>query len=500
MTAQAPREARSPDLVEVWLVLRPRPDAPPAALGQLGLAPVLSRTHLGPEDLVRARGALPAELERAASWAAARGLVVAESSARDRRVRVRGTEALVREVFQAAPGDPRGPRPPQELGDSVVAVLGLRPTPFARPHFRPLPLPDLPLPQAAPLSYQPPTVGALYRFPTYPEGVAGCLGLVELGGGYEPSTLSAYFSGLGLPVPEVAAVPVLGGGNLPTGDPGGPDGEVTLDIEVGGSLAPGARLAAYFAPNTDQGFLAAIQAAVHDLANRPQVLSISWGGPEPGWPAGVRAAFEHAFEDAALAGITVCVAAGDRGSGDGLADGLAHVDYPAASPLVLACGGTRLLAAGGAISSEVVWNDLPNGGATGGGVSRVVPRPAWQAGAGVPPDVDPGHFRGRGVPDVSGDADPETGYRVLVDGQAAVFGGTSAVAPLWGALLLCCSAQLGARLGFLNPLLYTRLAAGGACRDITEGSNGAYSAAVGWDPCTGWGSPVGAALLEALRG
>ena len=292
----------------------------------------------------------------------------------------------------------------------------------------------------------------------------------------------------------------MGGGNLPTGDPQGPDGEVTLDLEVAGSLAPGARLAAYFAPNTDQGFLAAIQAATHDLINRPQVLSISCGGPEPGWPLGVRTAFEHAFEDAALAGITVCVAAGDSGSSDGMTDGLAHVDYPAASPLVLACGGTRLLTAGGSISAEVVWNDLPAGGATGGGVSRVIPLPTWQSGAGVPRDVDPGGYRGRGVPDVAGNAAPETGYRVLVDGQAVVFGGTSAVAPLWGALLLVCAAQLGQRLGYLNPLLYSKIAAQGALRDITHGDNGAYLARVGWDACTGWGSPVGSALLRALQG
>ena len=499
MAAQRPTPADREDRVEVWLVLRPREDGESLGIPELGSRPPLLRNHLEPAELERQRSARAEELERAAGWARSHGLEVVGTSARDRRLRISGSEDEIRALMGRGAGAAGGLEPPEELGDTVVAVLGLGPMPFARSRFRPLPLPDLPLPKAAPLSFTPPELGTLYQFPPVPASGLGCLGLIELGGGYDPSSLASYFTGLGLAVPQVANVPVLGSGNLPTGDAQGPDGEVTLDIEVAGSLAPGVRIAAYFAPNTDQGFLAAIQAATHDPVNRPQVLSISWGGPEPGWPTGVRAAFEHAFEDAALVGITVCVAAGDSGSSDGMTDGLAHVDYPAASPLVLACGGTRLLAAGGRISSEVVWNDLPAGGATGGGVSRAIPLPSWQAGAGVPPDVDPGRFQGRGVPDVAGCADPETGYRVLVDGQAAVFGGTSAVAPLWGALVLVCSAQLGRRLGLLNPLLYSRFAAEGAFRDITQGGNGAYMARVGWDPCTGWGSPVGAALLRALQ-
>ena len=498
MAAELPAPAGTDNEVEVWFVLRPREEGASLGIPHLGSLPPLLRDHLEPEELEHRRGARTEELDRAAAWARSHGLQVVGASLLDRRVRISGSEGEIRALLGRGVGGTGGLEPPEELRDAVVAVLGLGTTPFARPHFRPFPLPDLPLPEAAPLSFTAPEIAALYQFPAAPASGLGCLGLIELGGGYEPSSLAAYFTGLGLPVPQVATVPVLGSGNLPTGDPQGPDGEVTLDIEVAGALVPGARIAAYFAPNTDQGFLAAIQAATHDLANRPQVLSISWGGPEPGWPPGVRAAFEHAFEDAALVGITVCVAAGDSGSSDGMTDGLAHVDYPAASPLVLACGGTRLLAAGGGISSEVVWNDLPAGGATGGGVSRAIPLPSWQSGAGVPPDVDPGRFRGRGVPDVAGCADPETGYRVLVDGQAAVFGGTSAVAPLWGALVLVCSAQLGRRLGLLNPLLYSRASAEGAFRDITRGDNGAYRAKVGWDPCTGWGSPVGAALLRAL--
>jgi kumamolisin len=169
----------------------------------------------------------------------------------------------------------------------------------------------------------------------------------------------------------------------------------------------------------------------------------------------------------------------------------------------VACGGTRLESAAGAITSELVWND-PADGATGGGVSEVFARPAYQRGAKVPRSAS-GHV-GRGVPDVAGDASPATGYRVRVDGQEFVIGGTSAVAPLWAGLIARINQQLGRPVGFLNPLLYTRLGPAGILRDITAGNNDSsgrlhvYQAAQGWDACTGWGSPDGAGLVRALGG
>jgi kumamolisin len=145
-----------------------------------------------------------------------------------------------------------------------------------------------------------------------------------------------------------------------------------------------------------------------------------------------------------------------------------------------------------------VWNDLAQGeGASGGGVSDEFPLPAFQTGAGVP--AAPNGAPGRGVPDVAGDADPETGYAVVVDGSAAVLGGTSAVAPLWAALLARYAEAVGKPLGYVNPLLYSAVARPGF-RPITSGSNGGYSAGPGWNPCTGLGSPRGATLLAALQG
>jgi kumamolisin len=213
---------------------------------------------------------------------------------------------------------------------------------------------------------------------------------------------------------------------------------------------------------------------------------------------------EAAFTDAATAGVTVTVAAGDNGSTDGVTDGELHVDFPASAPHALGCGGTTLTLGGSAqvptLDSEVVWNDQTAGnGATGGGVSAQFPLPSYQAGVGVPVSANPGGQAGRGVPDVAADADPDTGYQVRVDGSDLVIGGTSAVAPLWAGLVALCNASLGTDVGWLNPTVYAFPSGGGAFGDITQGDNGAYSAGPGWDACTGLGTPRGVALLTALK-
>ncbi len=497
----------------ITLVLRPRPDTLVPYPEDIGRLVPRLRSHLSREQLADLRGAHPDDLEAVRAWAVQTGVELVGAAPERRTAEIRGRLERLGEIFAVelrrsvgAGGEQRAasgvPRVPQELTEIVVAVLGLDTLPVASTQFRPLPLPQpvRTLAEAAPLSYLPTQVAELYQFPPGTSGVGECIGLIELGGGYVTSDVSTYFSGLGVPTPELVAVPVAGGANIPTGEPDGPDGEVMLDIELSGAMAPGVRLAIYFAPNTDQGFLAAINAALHDATNRPSAISISWGGPEANWPAATMTAFDQVFQDAALVGVAVCVAAGDNGSSDGLTDGGAHVDFPASSPHVLACGGTRLTSQEGVVKAEVTWNDGPQGGATGGGVSAVFALPSWQDLSHVPPSVDPGHRTGRGVPDVSGDADPETGYQVLVDGQQAVFGGTSAVAPLWAALLVRCAQATGHSPGYLNPLLYQTLHSEDVTRDITQGNNGAYDAGPGWDPCTGWGSPHGANLVAGLRG
>ena len=252
----------------------------------------------------------------------------------------------------------------------------------------------------------------------------------------------------------MTSVAVDGGSNTPTGSADGPDGEVMLDIEIAGAIAPKAKIVVYFTSNTSQGFLDAITQAVHDTVNNPSVISISWGGPEANWTGQAFEQFDQAFQAAAAVGVTITVAAGDNGSSDGVSDGQAHVDFPASSPNVLACGGTRLNATSTKISSEVVWNE-PSDGATGGGISDQFPLPDYQKNAGIPPSANSGKRIGRGVPDVAANADPATGYPIRVDGDNAVVGGTSAVAPLWAGLIALLNQGLGKPVGFLNPTLYS---------------------------------------------
>jgi kumamolisin len=393
---------------------------------------------------------------------------------------------------------------PAPLAGAVEAVLGLDNRPQAQPHFRVLGS-DINAQTAgtggfarahaaaAGTSYTPVQVGQLYQFPQGATASGQTIGIIELGGGYRTKDLTAYFKGLGLAAPKLTPVSVDGGKNTP-GTANGADGEVMLDIEVSAAIAQGAKIVVYFAPNTDQGFIDAVSSAVHDTTNKPSVISISWGGPESSWTAQALKALDAVCQSAAALGITITVAAGDNGSTDGGTGN--NVDFPASSPHVLACGGTTLEGSGSTIKSEVVWNEQASGeGATGGGVSNVFPLPSWQANAKVPaPSSSAG---GRGVPDVAGDADPVTGYKVRVDGENMVIGGTSAVAPLWAGLIALSNQQNGTSAGFIQPQIYAAKAAS-AFHDIVSGNNGAFSAGPGWDACTGLGSPIGAKLIPLL--
>lgn len=477
------------ETLDVTMVLR--------RMNPLGtLAPSASRSARH-ADFVARYGADPDDVDRLRSFGRKHGLQELTCEPGRRTLYLRGTAQSLQQAFgvrlghyESTPGGVSyiGSAQAPVLPDpAVIAVLGLDRRPVARAHFR--------IAQAQPANtYTPLQVGQLYNFPAGTDGSGQTIAIIELGGGYQQADLDTYFKSLGLATPSVTAVSVGSGSNQPGG---AADAEVLLDIEVAGALVPAAKFVVYFAANTDQGFYNAISQAAHDSSQPATVMSISWGGPEDSWSTASRNAMETALEDAAALGVTVSVAAGDSGSSDGESDGLPHVDFPAASPSVLACGGTRLLGSGSTISSEVVWNEIAgNEGATGGGVSAVFALPAWQANAGVPAAA--GGFAGRGVPDVAGNADPLTGYDVRVDGQDEVVGGTSAVAPLWAALVARLNQQLGHSLGAANGALYGSGSKG--FRDITQGNNGGYSAGPGWDACTGLGSPDGQALLGALQG
>ena len=484
----------------------------------------LATTRTGPARITRTQfranhAADPAAVRLVKAFTREAGLKVVEGTPKpgERTIKLKATVAAMQKAFgvtlaaKVLDGQTYRVREgsillPQALIGVVEAVLGLDNRPQARPHFRVSGA--LTNAQAggtkgfarahaaaAATSYTPVQVAQLYQFPAAATAAGQTIGIIELGGGYKTADLTTYFKGLGLTAPKVTAVSVDGGKNTPS-TASGADGEVMLDIEVSAAVAQGAKIAVYFAPNTDQGFIDAVTTAVHDTTNAPSVISISWGGPESSWTTQSLNALDAACQSAAALGITITVAAGDNGSTDGATGN--NVDFPASSPNVLACGGTTLIGNGSSITSEVVWNEqASNEGATGGGVSNVFALPTWQANANVP--APSGSSGGRGVPDVSGDADPQTGYQVRVDGQDLVIGGTSAVAPLWAGLIAVSNQQNGKSAGFIQPLIYAAKAAS-AFNDIVSGNNGAFSAGPGWDACTGLGSPIGTSVIALLGG
>lgn len=473
---------------EVTLVLRRRADLPRELVA-------------GPETLSRARlaeahGAHPDDMQLVADVIRQHGGVVSGSHPGSRRVHAIVSPAVAEELFgvhvreassadwAARPvrhRDHDGPvHVPVELDGVVEAVLGLDARPHAVPHFHTR--------ASVSSSYTPLEVAGAYGFAHDDAAGSGqTIAIIELGGGFDPADMDAYFRGLGVTPPKVSSVGVDGGRNKSDG-PNGADGEVQLDIEVAGAVAPGANIVVYFAPNTDQGFLDAVSEAAH--ANpTPAAISISWGAAEVGWSKSAMKAFDAALQDAAALGVTVTAASGDSGSGDGSRG--KNVDFPASSPHALGCGGTNLALAGdGTIKAEKVWYEGPSEG-TGGGVSTVFAAPDYQKAAGI-------SGSGRSVPDVAGDADPASGYQVAIDGEPGVIGGTSAVAPLWAGIVARVAQSTGKPVGLAHTALYAAAKAGQAApgfHDVTSGSNGAYKAAVGYDCCTGLGTPDGANLV-----
>ncbi|HEY2462275.1 MAG TPA: S53 family peptidase [Candidatus Acidoferrum sp.] len=532
-SAQVVGEAPAGDF-RVTLTIRRRENLPPVE-DHSGQKPH-ERTYMSREELWAKHGADPADIQKVEAFAAENGLRVVRSDKDARIVVVSGNAAAFNEAFGvnlktyfAGDRTYRGREGeilvPQELADIVTSVTGLDNRPFAKPHVRVKRSPvrssgvgggaAVAVAEASvSAGFAPTDLAKLYNFPTTLDGTGQTIAILELGGGFHDTEVTAYFRGLGITKPpKVTAASYPNGGTNSPGtnalDPGNPDIEVMLDIEVAGSIAPGANVVVYFAPDaTDQSFLSVMSAIVHDDVNKPNVVSISWGGPEDSATGQFQTAFDDILQAAAQLGMTVCAAAGDNGSADFAADDpnwdkKAHVDFPASSPFVLACGGTQLTEASGKISSEVVWHDGANDG-TGGGVSRAFPLPAYQTNAGVPPAANPAGAVMRGVPDVAGDAAPSSGYRVLCDGTnfpdasqgLPPVGGTSAVAPLWAGLVARINQGLAKPAGFLNALLYANP---GGFRDITSGTNGDYKAGKGWDACTGLGTPDGTKILAALK-
>jgi kumamolisin len=471
------------------------------------------------------------------------GLTVLSSSAATRSVVLRGSSEQYASAFQvelsttSVRGKPYRVRlgdiyVPEELHGIVEAVIGFDNRPFARAHVRVSPRATsgvLPAVAARAIpgdaltdGLSPLEVAAMYNFPSGLDGTGQTIAIVECGGGFRDEELRTYFQSIGVTPPRVTVASFPGSGTTAPGqnplDPTNCDIEVMLDIEVAGAIAPGADIVVYFARNSSaQSFLTTMTAILHDTVNKPSIISLSWGGPEELTTAQFKDQFSQMLEEAAALGITVCVSSGDNASADYEPDDprwdkKPHIDFPASSPWALACGGTRIHVSGQAsghvsgqqITAEEVWHDGPNDG-TGGGISGHFKQPAYQKAAGAASTNAM-----RGVPDVSGNAAPSSGYKILCDGQyfpdpgkpLPAIGGTSAVAPLWAALTARLNQALNTRLGHLNPLLYQlagQLAANAVLTEVTQGDNGDYRAAAGWNACTGLGRPDGQKLLEALR-
>jgi kumamolisin len=484
-------------------------------------------------------GASAQELRRVRDWAEKQGFKVLDTNAASRRVLIEGAVRQVNEAFgttltefdHPTLGRFRGREGALHIDAEVFGVIegvfGLDNRRVGHSRRRRLDVSPVALSSLSakrtgkiaanpfPGTFFPPEVANLYGYPTSTGSgqnvaVFAFNGAVDGDphGGYDPGALNTYFTQvLGGAMPVLNNVVVQGPGNFPGPDSQASDqngdstGEVMLDLCVVGSVAPGANIFVYFTEFTTQGWVDALHQAITD-ANNIAVISISYGNPEDdpqgAWTAMGVKVVDQSLQAAVAKGITICVSAGDDGSGDGVPSG-AHVDFPASSPWVLAVGGTTLKASGGTITSEVVWNETRIGeGAGGGGVSVVFSKPTYQDATAIPVSADPPHRVGRGLPDVSAVADPETGVVIMhIDGKSLeAIGGTSASAPLWASLIARLNQGLGTRCGFLNPVLYAK--AGSSLRDITEGNIGSYSATTGWDACTGFGAPGGASLFQAL--
>ncbi len=504
--------------VTVQVGSRAKPGELDAAFNRMARQPLGRRKYLSHEQLTKRFGASAKDLDAVEDFAGQFGLNVLHRDPGNQTLVLRGRVEDFSKAFQVklyeyskAGSTFRGRtgfvRIPKQLEPVIIAVSGLDNRPMThtpRSHAATAVQTD------SPPTFTGKDLAQQYRFPArHPisgkplDGKDQTIAIVELGGGYLPQDVVDYFREHKIPKPSVVAVSVDRRLNLPKS----PIGEVIMDIEVLGAVAPGARHVVYFGPPSPKGLFDAVSAAVMDTERKPSVISISWGFPEDDLTSVTDQMLNEMnvlFKKAALLGITICVATGDNGSIDldpndpAFANnrGKLHVDFPACLEASLACGGTQLTSQG-----EAAWND-GDGWAGGGGVSVRIERPAYQDRAGVPPSPENeyGVKEGRGIPDVSGNA---INYKVLQHGESKYAKGTSLVAPLWAGLIARLNQAKGKRVGFLNPILYNHPE---VCTDITMGHNDIrprrrprhYEAGPHWDAATGLGVPNGEAILKVL--
>jgi kumamolisin len=337
----------------------------------------------------------------------------------------------------------------------------------------------------------------LYGFPK-PTSSSVTIGVLSFGGGLVGTVdsqgtyvgdVQTYWAKIGIKpenFPKILFVPVDGAKNMPNVNDGGSTIENMIDLETIGACCPSANLTILFFLGTQRSTFASVltkalgPTTIQSVTYQPSILSISWGLPE--LYAGNDLSVANALMmKAANSGISICVATGDNGSNDGVGGTSNNVDFPSCSPYCVAVGGTSLVSNSStnvytSATVEKAWS----GG--GGGFSGVYSKPAWQSSV---------SGTSRSTPDISSNADPNTGVSYYISNNNYIIGGTSIAAPTVAALFACINLKQ-----FANPLLY---ALPSSCfHDITTGSNGAYSCKPGYDNCTGFGSMNGSSLAPAL--
>lgn len=325
--------------------------------------------------------------------------------------------------------------------------------------------------------FTPVEVAKLYGFPEEYDGTGQKIGIIQLGGGYILSDIHFYLQNIGITkIPNIVDISVNGAQNNPS-DISGANFEVYLDLEIIASISPGSDIRIYFAPNSIDGFYSAIYRATIDNCD---IISISWGLTETYLRQIDLDRYNNLFKNSLDKKIYIFCASGDRGATDGTS--VLNVNFPSSSPNVIACGGTTLNSENNTYISELVWNNNPTTSSTGGGVSRYFNKPSYQN------NIDNiTNYTKRAVPDISGNANPKTGYRIYIKGEWFVIGGTSAVSPLWSGLIARVNQSINSRITLLHNKLYN--AQINLCTDIISGNNGGYNAQYGFDLCTGWGTP-----------
>ncbi|MEU5388770.1 protease pro-enzyme activation domain-containing protein [Kitasatospora cineracea] len=465
--------------------------------------------YLTPAQFTERFGPTTADVEQVRAFLTAQGLKVDSVSTNRQVVNATGTSAQVAAAFSTHESTYTDPQQsgraffandaaasvPAALAGVVEGVSGLndhtvRTTRIAKPNAA--------TPHATPSGFGPATYDGAYRLNQLgADGTGSTVALWEFDG-YKSSNLTTYDSQFGLSGPAVSTVSV-DGANYDSA-PGQGQGEVELDSEIVRGVAPKATQLVYEAPNSDQGEIDMAAKIVAD--NRVSVISISWGSCEPDTTASSMTAVNNSFKQAAAQGISIFSASGDDGSRDCTrstsGSTVKAVDFPASSPYNTGVGGTNLKVSGTTYSSESAWSTA------GGGVSTQFAKPTWQTGTNVTGTM-------RTVPDVSSNADPNSGFAIYTQGSSSpgwqVYGGTSAAAPLWsGFAALYNQKALGAAkpvLGEANPKIYAvtnSSSYGSAFHDVTSGANQDFSTKTGYDQVTGWGTPIADGLANALLG